>query len=395
MKDNRPPDPEVLRQMIDAPPIARVVNLIVSQAVSDNATGAHIDPLEDKLRVRYRVDNRLQDVMEPPKEIQHAVVGRIKVMADMDIAEWRIPQVGSIELNHEGRDFKVQVSTFPCVHGEKVVLQFLPCEAALALDRMQLSDFNQARIQGLLESRSGMLLVVGKTRSGKSTVLRSLVRELNDEHRNIFTVERSVGHQIEGVNQIEVNPRAGLVESSVIRSVMRGDPDVIMVERLHGSEAGRLAFEAAASKYLVLAGCYQDDAAAGVCHLNHLNVEAHLVAHGLRGVWAQTLLPRLCEECKQPQTPPANIEGLEEGVLIYRRMGCQACNQSGYSGLIGVQEVLITSEELQEAILRRAPVSEFRKLVDVPMRTDALEKLKEGRISLLDFVCEFEGNERR
>ena len=168
MKDNRPPDPEVLRQMIDAPPIARVVNLIVSQAVSDNATGAHIDPLEDKLRVRYRVDNRLQDVMEPPKEIQHAVVGRIKVMADMDIAEWRIPQVGSIELNHEGRDFKVQVSTFPCVHGEKVVLQFLPCEAALALDRMQLSDFNQARIQGLLESRSGMLLVVGKTRSGKT-----------------------------------------------------------------------------------------------------------------------------------------------------------------------------------------------------------------------------------
>ena len=391
MDDNRPPDPEVLREMIDAPPIARVVNL-----VSDNATSAHVDPLEGKLRVRYRVDNLLHDVMEPPKHIQHALVGRIKLMANMDIAEWRIPQVGSIKLNHDGRDFNVEVSTFPCTHGEKVVLQFIPCDAdALSLDGMELSDFNLGRVQELLRSRSGLLMVVGQARSGKSTVLRTLVRELNDEHRNIYTVERSVGREIEGVNQIELNPKAGLIESSVLRSVMRGDPDVIMIERLHGSEAGRLAFEAAASKYLVLAGCYQRDAAAGVRHMNDMYLESYLVAQGLRGVWAQTLLPRLCQECKQPQTAPANIEGLEEGARIYRRMGCPACNQSGYRGLIGVQEVLTTSDELQEAILRRAPVSEFRELVELPMRTDALEKLKEGRISLLDFVSAFEGNESR
>ena len=394
--DNRPPDPEVLQEMIDAPPIARVVNLIISQAIIDEAASAHIDALGDKLRVRYRVNNRLHDVMSPPKHIQHALVGRIKKIAHMDIAEWRIPQVGSLKVNHDGRDFQIEVSTFPCVHGEKVVLQFVRCEAdPLSLNGMELSDFNRAQVQALLGSRSGVLLVVGQSRAGKSTTLRALVRELNSECRNIYTLERSVTQEIEGVNQIQLNPRAGLVESSALRSMLRGDPDVIMIERLHGSEVGRMAFEAALSRHFVLAGCYQQDAAAGVSHLTDMYLEAHLVAHGLRGVWAQTLLPRLCDDCKQPQTAPANIEGLVEGVRIYRRMGCPACKQSGYRGLIGVQEVLTMGGTLQEAVLRRAPASELRELVEVPMRSDALEKLKGGRISLLDFVSEFEKNENR
>ncbi len=394
--DNRPPDFEALREMIDAPPIARVVNLILSQAIIDRATSAHIDPLEDKLRVRYRVDNRLHDVMNPPRHIRHALVGRIKMMANMDLAEWRIPQTGSIKLNHDGRDFVVEVSTFPCIHGEKVVFKFIPCQThPLRLDEMGLSSFNLERVQALLKNRSGLLLVAGQARSGKDTVLRTLVRELNDEHRDVVTIEQSVDVEMAGINQIELNPRAGLTEASVLRSLMRGDPDVIMVDRLHGSEPARLAFEASCARHLVLGGCYQFDASSAVRKMMDMYVELHLVSHALQGVWAQTLLPRLCEDCKQPQTAPANIEGLEEGERVYRRMGCADCQDSGYRGLIAVQEILTTSDDFRQAILRRASASELREFVVVPMRADGLEKLKAGRISLLDFVSEFDKKDGR
>ena len=196
--DHRPPDPESLREMIHEPPIMRVVSLIISQAINDGATAIHIDPFEKNVRVRYRVGHLLHDVMEPPKHIQHAVVGRIKVLANMDIAEWRIPQVGSINLTHDGRDFSIEVATFPCLYGEKVVLRLSSGEGPnLSLERLGLSEANRQKVRAILERRSGLFLIVGPSRSGKNTILRALVGRLNGESRNIFSLEDSVHFTID------------------------------------------------------------------------------------------------------------------------------------------------------------------------------------------------------
>lgn len=388
--DHRPPDPESLREMIDEPPIMRVVSLIISQAVNDGATAVHIDPFEKSVRVRYRVGHLLHDVMEPPKHVQHAVVGRIKVLANLDISEWRIPQVGSINLTHDGRDFSVEVATFPCLYGEKVVLRLTPGEGPnLCLERLGLSEVNRQKVRAILERRSGLFLIVGPSRSGKNTILRALVRRLNEESRNIFSLEDSVLFTIEGVNQLELNPRAGLTAATALKSLMRGDPDVISIDRLHGGETVRLAMEAAASRHLVFGARYANDAAHGLRYIMEMGVENHLVAHALQGVWAQRLLPRLCEECKEWQAAPIDIDGLEEDTPLCEARGCPACRQTGFRGLVGVHEILVSSPELQEAILRRAPAVEISDLVDVSLRADALEKLKDGQIGLPDYVAEF------
>jgi type IV pilus assembly protein PilB len=382
-----------LKEMVDEAPIVKVVNLIISQAISDKASDIHIEPDVKKVRVRYRVDGVLHDVMSPPKHIQAPMVSRIKIMANMDIAERRIPQDGKIHIKRENREYDLRVSSLPIVHGEKIVMRILDKSAIqIGLDKLGFYPEYQKKLEEVLLKPYGMILVTGPTGSGKSTTLYSCLNKINTGSENIMTVEDPVEYQLSGVNQVQVNVKAGLTFASALRSFLRQDPDKIMVGEIRDGETARIAVEAALTGHMVLSTLHTNDAPGAITRLIDMGIEPFLVASSVVGVLAQRLARKICPNCKENYTPPAEsvkkfgLTSFGDDLTFYRGFGCDNCKHTGYKGRGGIFELFTTTDKLRSLIIKNVSTAELRQTaITEGMQTlqeDGIKKVLEGVTSI-------------
>jgi len=387
---------ERLRTMVEEAPLVRLVNLIISQAILDGASDIHIEPHRQGIQVRYRIDGVLHDVMTPPKQLQAAIISRIKIMASMDIAERRVPQDGHIHLLIEGREYDLRVSTLPTVYGEKVVLRILDqASMRLNLSRLGMTAETLAKWEALISKPYGMILVCGPTGSGKTTTLYATLNKLNVPEKNIVTVEDPVEYQLPRINQVQVNPKAGITFANGLRSILRQDPDIIMVGEIRDRETAEIAIQASLTGHLVLSTIHTNDAPGATTRLIDMGIEPFLITSSLIGVLAQRLVRTICEFCKEAYAPPPealrrlDIEGGKE-ILLYRGKGCERCRGTGYKGRTGIFELMIMDEEIADLILQNSSLAEIRqKAISRGMRTlreDGIRKLLEGTTTVEELL---------
>ncbi len=372
-------------------PIIKLVNFIISQGVEDRASDIHIEPQEKNLRVRYRIDGVLQEVMTSPKKVQAAILSRLKIMAGMDIAETRKPQDGRAAMSIRGRGVDFRVSTLPTVYGERVVLRVLEKESILlTLDDLGFLPDSLARFQSSFTKPYGAILVTGPTGSGKSTTLYATLNVLNTEARNIITTEDPVEYRLPGINQIQINPRAGLTFARGLRAILRATPDVVMVGEIRDHETAQIAIEAALTGHLVLSTLHTNDAAGAISRLTEMGVAPFLTSSAIDCVQAQRLARRLCSECKEPFEPDAKMlekMGFEpnEKITLYRPKGCDRCNNTGYKGRVGVYEVMLMSEKIQQLTVERASSEQIKEVAIAEgmqtLKEDGMEKMRQGLTS--------------
>lgn len=337
----------------DDAPIIRLINALFTQALRDNASDIHIEPFETRSRVRFRVDGVLRDVIEPQRSLHAAIVSRIKVMAQLDIAEKRLPQDGRISLRIAGRAVDVRVSTLPTGHGERVVLRLLDKQAGvLDLGNLGMRQETLQELDELIRQPHGIVLVTGPTGSGKTTTLYAALSRLDTERLNIMTAEDPIEYDLDGVGQTQVNPRIELSFARALRSMLRQDPDVVMIGEIRDLETAQIAVQASLTGHLVLATLHTNDAIGAVTRLVDMGVEQFLLASSLIGILAQRLVRKLCPECRRPHAPDATEAALlgMDVATIYSAAGCPACNQTGYRGRTGIYELLTIDEALRRQI---------------------------------------------
>jgi type IV pilus assembly protein PilB len=391
-----------LRKLVDEAPVVRLVNSIIVQALRQRASDIHIEAQETRVRVRYRIDGSLYNVMTPPRHIHPAIISRIKIMAEMDIAERRLPQDGRIQLKVENREIDLRVSTIPTVFGEKIVMRILDkSQTMVGIEKIGLIAENRQRFDSMLTKPYGIILLTGPTGSGKTTTLYTILNKLNSTDTNIVTIEDPVEYQMPGVNQVQVNPKAGLTFANGLRSFLRQDPDVIMVGEIRDEETARIAIHSALTGHLVLSTLHTNDAPGAVTRLVDMGIEPFLVASSLVGVIAQRLIRVLCDRCKQIYTPPAEVLHRlgatmlagDGQVPIYRPVGCEFCSKIGYKGRLGIFEIMVIDDAIKTLVTKRASISEIKEqAVKQGMWTlaeDGLEKVILGTTSpeeVLDVV---------
>jgi type IV pilus assembly protein PilB len=380
-------------------PIIKLVNLLITQAVNDRASDIHIEPGEKSLIVRYRIDGVLHEVMKPPKSVQAGITSRLKIMADINIAERRVPQDGRIGLVVQGKQIDIRVATLPTVHGEKIVMRLLDKSSVL----LELQDLgfvpgNFTRFEKSFTKPYGQILVTGPTGSGKSTTLYATLNILNSQEVNIITVEDPVEYRLPGVNQIQTNPKAGLTFASALRSILRADPDIILIGEIRDRETAHIAMEAALTGHLVLSTLHTNDAPSALTRLVEMGIEPFLVASALDCVLAQRLARKLCGRCKEAYTP--TVEELkaarfpwEEGKelpTLYRPKGCTACGQTGYKGRMALHEVMPVTEEIERLVAENASSDEIGKAARtqgmVTLREDGMAKVVSGLTSVEEIL---------
>jgi general secretion pathway protein E len=350
-------DAERLKDLASEAPVIRLVNQIIAKAVETMASDIHIEPFEDRLRIRYRYDGDLQEAETQPARLAPAIISRLKILAKLDIAERRLPQDGRIRIAVRGQDVVFRIATAPSLHGEIIVLRVLD-RNAVAFDFSTQGHDAQVieRLQTALASPNGIILVTGPTGSGKTTTLYTALRSLNAAETKIITVEDPIEYQLPGVNQIQVRPQIGLGFASLLRSIVRLDPNVIMVGEIRDLETAEISARAALTGHLVLSTLHTNSAAAAITRLRDMGLEDYLMAAVLRGILAQRLVRRLCDACKQPgPLPPELAEryGLK-GTTICRPVGCPACRQSGYRGRLAIAEFLSPNAEIERLLFARA-----------------------------------------
>lgn len=383
------------RDVSEEAPIVKLVNLIITQAVNDRASDIHIEPQERDLRVRYRIDGVLHEVLRPAKTIQSGVISRLKIMSEMDIAERRVPQDGRISLSVQGKGIDLRAASLPTVYGEKLVLRILDKSSVLLkLEDLGFSDSNFKRFESSFTKPYGMILVTGPTGSGKSTTLYATLNILNQPDKNIITVEDPVEYRLAGINQVQTNNKAGLTFASALRSILRADPDIVLIGEIRDRETAQIAIEAALTGHLVLSTLHTNDAAAAVSRLIEMGIEPFLVASAVDSVLAQRLARRLCDKCKEAYQPTreALLEnrfplGEDEPIpTIYRPVGCQKCGKTGYRGRLAVHEVMNMSEEIERLTVERRSTDDIKRTaIEQGMNTlrlDGMEKVREGVTSL-------------
>ena len=363
-------DAERLKDLASEAPLIRLVNQLISQAVETRASDIHIEPFEDRLRVRYRYDGVLHEAESPPRHLAAAITSRIKIMARLDIAERRMPQDGRIKMAVRGQDVDFRVSTIPSLHGETVVLRILD-RAAVAFDyaRLGLSPGVIRKLGTALELPNGIVLVTGPTGSGKTTTLYTGLLALNAVTRKVITVEDPIEFQLHGINQIQVRSQIGLTFASLLRSILRQDPDVIMVGEIRDGETAQIAVQAALTGHLVLSTLHTNSAAAAVTRLRDMGVEDYLLTAVLRGVMAQRLVRRLCPDCRQeaPAAPELvqrfGLDRRTKGspIMLSHATGCPACRQTGYRGRAAIAEFLEMGPEIERLIFSRADHSTIER----------------------------------
>ena len=380
-------------------PLVRLVNSIIFQAAEDGASDIHFEPQEDALAVRLRIDGVLHEVQRIPKRMMAGVTTRLKVLAKLDIAERRKPQDGRISLNAAaaGRLMDVRVATLPTVEGESVVMRLLDkSKRAPTLTELGLSDDMRKKMEELIRRPTGAILVTGPTGSGKSTTLYAALTEINRPEINIITVEDPVEFRLGGVNQVQINQRAGLTFAAALRSILRSDPDVVMVGEIRDGETAKISIEAALTGHLVLSTLHTNDAPGALTRLNEMGVEPFLTGSAVSAVLAQRLARKLCTHCCEMYTPSSDelvkarvspdVAAAADGLVFYRKKGCPRCGQTGYKGRIGVYQLLVMSEELESLAAAKASREEIdRAAIEEGMRTlwdDGLSKVAAGLTSV-------------
>lgn len=383
----------------DDVPIVRFVNLIVSQAIQDRASDIHIEPAEHDLRVRYRIDGVLHEMQHAPKAIQNGVISRLKIMSDIDIAERRKPQDGRMSVVHAGRKIDLRVATLPTVWGEKIVMRILDnAESDMKLSDLGLLERNAEAFRQSYTKPYGMILVTGPTGSGKSTTLYTTLHTVARPEINVITVEDPVEYRMPGINQVQVNPKAGLTFASALRSILRSDPDVVLLGEIRDHETAQISIEAALTGHLVLSTLHTNDAPSAVTRLTEMDIEPFLVGSALDCVVAQRLARRLCDRCKEQYRPELTdlrmlrlaTEPGEQAPVIHRPVGCSTCSNTGYRGRLALHEVMLVSEEIERhAVARSASADIMRTAREqgmLTLREDGWEKVKLGYTSIEEIM---------
>jgi type IV pilus assembly protein PilB len=368
--------------------VVKLVNYCIYNAVKEGASDVHVEPGDGALRVRFRIDGRLAERLTPPFQMHAAVTSRLKIMAGLTLSERSVPQEGGIHVVMDKRPIDLRVSTMPGRHGEKIVIRVIDNErASVNLEKLGFAYDTLKAWRKLLAAPNGVLLVTGPAGCGKSTTLYSSLAELNKDDVNLCTVEDPVEYNLPGVNQFQVNDKAGLTYPSAIRSLLRQDPDVLMIGELQDAETARLATQAALTGHLVLSTLHTNDAPAGVARLFHLGIEPFLVSATVGGVLAQRLVRKLCQHCKESYVPSLNERRALErctgsAEMLYRAKGCPRCRNLGYSGRIGIYELLVIDDAIQDRISHGASLNDLRDLAKTagmrPLRIDGMEKVKAG-----------------
>jgi type IV pilus assembly protein PilB len=378
-------------------PVIKLANLIVLQAIKDRASDIHLEPFEKVMRLRYRIDGVLQDATPPPKQMQLALASRFKIMSNLDIAERRMPQDGRMRVKVSGKDYDLRVSVLPTVHGEKIVLRVLDkSNLSASIDKLGLDESTFKQFKSAIDAPHGLILVTGPTGSGKTTTLYSALNELNNPTWNIVTVEDPVEFQIPGINQVPTKKEIGLSFASALRSILRQDPDIIMIGEIRDTETAEIAIEAALTGHQVLSTMHCNDAPGAIARLDDMGIAPFLISSSVILSCAQRLMRRICSHCKEPLTyPPKMFEdlgidpGMFDGLQLYRGRGCDRCKNSGYVGRMAIIEVMTVSDQIRKLIIARSSTREMGKLaVNQGMRTlrmVALDRARDG-ISTLEQV---------
>ncbi len=368
----------------DEAPIIRLVNSLLFRAAKERASDIHIEPMDRELAVRFRIDGVLRNVIKPPKRYQNSIISRVKIMAQLNIAEKRLPQDGRIRIKLAGRDIDIRVSTIPTVHGERIVMRLLDKGATL----LDLADIGMGEqilksVDDIIHRSHGIVLVTGPTGSGKTTTLYAALSRINTPDVNILTVEDPVEYQLKGINQMPINPKIGLTFASGLRTFLRQDPDIIMVGEIRDKETAEIAIQASLTGHLVFSTVHTNDSAGAVTRLVEMGIEPFLVASSLTGVLAQRLVRRVCKECRE-QYRPSDEEiaklGLSRdryramgGELAYRAKGCNACNKNGYRGRMGIYEFLLIDDDVRQLVLKNVDSGSIKQ-----------KAVSKGMLTLLD-----------
>jgi type IV pilus assembly protein PilB len=378
-------------------PVVKLANLILVQAVKDRASDVHIEPFEKALRLRYRVDGVLMDATPPPKQMQLALVSRFKIMSSLDIAERRLPQDGRMRIRVGGKDYDLRVSIMPTVHGEKVVLRLLDkSNLSASIDKLGLDPDTFLQFKAAVDAPHGLILVTGPTGSGKTTTLYSALNELNNPIYNIVTVEDPVEFQVPGINQVPVKKEIGLTFANALRSILRQDPDIIMIGEIRDTETAEIAIEAALTGHQVLSTMHCNDAPGAIARLDDMGIAPFLISSSVILACAQRLMRRICSHCKEPVAYPQKMfqdlgidSSIVDGVTLYRGRGCDRCKNSGYAGRMAIIEAMTISDEIRKLIIARANTREMGKIaIGQGMRTlrmAALDRARDG-VSTLEQV---------
>jgi type IV pilus assembly protein PilB len=375
-------------------PVIKLANLIIVQAIKDRASDIHLEPFEKSMRLRYRVDGVLIDATPPPKQMQLALASRFKIMSSLDIAERRLPQDGRMRVKVSGRDFDLRVSVLPTVHGEKIVLRVLDkTNLTASIDKLGLDADTFKSVKTAIDAPHGLILVTGPTGSGKTTTLYSALNELNSPVYNIITVEDPVEFQIPGINQVPTKKDIGLTFANALRSILRQDPDIIMIGEIRDTETAEIAIEAALTGHQVLSTMHCNDAPGAIVRLDDMGIAPFLISSSVILACAQRLMRRICSHCKEPVTYPDKMfldlgiePGVFSGVQLYRGRGCDRCKNSGYAGRMAIIEAMNIDDDIRKLIITRAGSNEMGKVAVAhgmkTLRTVGLSRAREGTSTL-------------
>lgn len=387
-------DDEAAVAMAEEAPIVRVANAVILQAINEGASDIHLEPDRRHVRVRYRVDGVLHETMQLPKYIQAPLISRFKIMAEMNIAERRIPQDGRIPIrdSNTNKDYDLRVSCLPNVFGEKIVCRILDKSSILiGLGKLGFTAETQAQLEELISQPNGMVLSTGPTGSGKTTTQYSVLHKLNSIEKNIITIEDPVEYQLSGVTQVQVNKKAGLTFANALRSFLRQDPDIIMVGEMRDLETAEIAIEASLTGHLVLSTLHTNDAPSAVIRMVDMGVEPYLISATVIGVLAQRLGRKICAHCKEPYEEDAAYlrrfgfkpEHPDQKITLWRGRGCEACRHTGYRGRLGIYSLMRVNDEIADLVVRRAPLSDIR---DAAKANGMLELREDGLIKVLEGI---------
>jgi type IV pilus assembly protein PilB len=379
-------------------PVIRMQNMIIDEALKAGVSDIHIEPRAKFVQIRNRIDGWLMDTIQVPKWMQEALLSRLKILANMDISEKRLPQDASFSVKKENEVIDLRVSTLPTKYGEKMVLRILDkSRSLLSLEELGLYPKQKTLIKSLIEKPQGLILVVGPTGSGKTTTLYSMINTINSGDLNIVTIEDPIEYELEGINQVQINEKAGLTFASTLRSVLRQDPDVILVGEIRDQETATIAFRAAFTGHLVLSTLHTNDTVSTITRLNDIGIEPYIIASTLLAVISQRLLRRTCPHCRESYTPPAevlskfpNIKTKKSGLGFSRGKGCSVCNYKGYHGREGFYEIMTFNSKIREAITQKASEQTLRKLAMeqgmVPLINEGFRRANKGLVSLEEVI---------
>ncbi|MDP2913798.1 MAG: type II secretion system ATPase GspE [Candidatus Omnitrophota bacterium] len=386
-------DIKKLKGIVEEPVVIKLVNLIVMRAVKEGASDIHIEPEEETLKIRLRVDGLLHEIESPPKHLQSAIVSRIKIMADLDIAERRIPQDGRFTMKMEGKQIDVRVSCVPTIYGENVVMRLLDASSALlTLEELGFSKQMLERYNKLIIRPHGIILVTGPTGSGKTTTLYASLDKINTAEKNIITIEDPVEYKLAGIRQIQVDTKVDLTFANGLRSILRQDPNIIMVGEIRDLETAEIAIQAALTGHLVFSTLHTNDAPGAMTRLTDMGVEPFLASSSVIAVLAQRLVRKICAGCKEQYEPTKEalkdigLLNERQNTVFYRGKGCPKCMNTGYKGRISIYELMIPDEKIHNAIVAKAPSDEMRKLARlagmITLMEDGIVKIREGVTSV-------------